>query len=832
MDELGFLILILIFIVVSYLYILITVVALNKRTQILNKNQASTLKEIREIKRSLLNDSSEPKLEPVAEVKIPELKPIDVVCAKKVESPVGKVEEMVVPISVVIKEVKPSVPIEQKSHKETPTVPKEPGKVKQVFIDIKDWLLVGDKYRSVGVSKEYAIATNWLARLGIMILVLGIAFALRYSYVHGLVSHQIRVIASLITGVLMTIFGLKQNGKKYELLGHGLLGGGITTLYFSVFSATNLYHLISPTLGIGCMVLVTITCGVLSVKFNSKLVAVLGILGGYLTPVLLSTGSQNLGALYCYMLLIGLGVLGITIHRNWYLIRALGFVCHWVIATGALIATYLNGTYYSFGLILSLLTLFFLLFSFNACFYQIRKRIHSTILEIVGLFLNSAIFTVISTALVIDHFNNNYRYGSAVMIGLAIFYIICSNVILRRKNSDRGLVLTFLAFSGFYTAMALPFLLSAGWLTVSWSLQALIMLWLSRKLNNRFLQTTAYIVYIITFISLISTFKTLYESNIVGTEVVIFKDLVLSIFSHLLQIGIPVVSFFLGKKMIVADIKSSSLATESSNDMPEKLLLNQSLVTQILQTIFVVFIFLFSIVEVSRFFENVYAPMLTPAVNSVVIFLAIYLLIQVKKLAQPMVLTLLNIVIGLLALKVLLFDSISGWSLSHHLVYGTGYYLQDGVMRLLNFGMLTAILVYLIKLPNAKGSAMDLISKFFSFVTLTVPLIFLTLEVKSIMNEMIPEFQIGAISLVWAIYAVTMLAFGVIKSNKALRYLALALFTITTLKVFIIDLEHLGEFWRIVAFIALGIIIFFASFIYIRYQHLFSTNQEKTTDEN
>ena len=827
MHDLTFLLLFLFLIVVSYIFILVSVIRSATRTKILIKNQTNMLRELSTLKLGLLNKSEEPtpKTEATVKEKITEEMPVVKACPKEIPTVKAALQ------SPVIEGPKPTTPPQTFVKENSPAIPKEPGKIKQVFIDIKDWLLVGDKYRSVGVSKEYAIASNWLARLGIMILVLGIAFALRYSYVHGLVSHQIRVIASLITGILMTIFGLKQNGKKYELLGHGLLGAGITTLYFSVFSATNLYHLIAPTLGIGCMVLVTIACGVLSVKFNSKLVAILGILGGYLTPILLSTGSQNLGGLYSYMLLIGLGVLGITIYRNWYLVRALGFVCHWLIVTITLTVSYVEGTYHSFGLIMALMISFFLLFSFNACFYQIRKQIHSTILEIVGLFLNSAIFTIIATGLVIDHFKD-YRYGAAVMLGLAIFYIGCSNVILRRKNSDRGLVLTFLAFSGFYTAMALPFLLSAGWLTVSWSLQALIMLWLSRKLNNRFLQTISYIVYVITFVSLISTFQNLYQTRIGGGVTIPIQDLLRTTLSHLLQIGIPVVSFFLAKKMITADIKSSPLATDATNDMPEKLFLSKNLVTLILQASFVVFVFLFSIIEVGRFFQNTYAPMLIPAINAVVVCLAVYFLIQVRKTAHPLILTLLNLLLGLLVLKILFFDSISGWNLSEHLVYGSNYYLEDGLMRLLNFGMLTAILVFLIKLPNLKGSAFAIISNFFSFVTLATPLIFLTLEVKSIMNTMVPAFQVGAVSLVWAIYAVTMLAFGVIKSQKSLRYLALILFAITTLKVFIIDLEHLGEFWRIIAFIALGIIIFFGSFIYIRYQHLFSTIQENTTDEN
>ena len=88
-------------------------------------------------------------------------------------------------------------------------------------------------------------------------------------------------------------------GTLYHLLGQGLIGGGIATLYFSVFAAVSFYHLIDAYPAFALMALVTVAAGVMAVRFDSLLIAVLGIIGGYGTPILLSTGEVNFVGLLC-----------------------------------------------------------------------------------------------------------------------------------------------------------------------------------------------------------------------------------------------------------------------------------------------------------------------------------------------------------------------------------------------------------------------------------------------------------------------------------------------------------------------------------------------------
>ena len=109
----------------------------------------------------------------------------------------------------------------------------------------------------------------------------------------------------------MLVAGTQMLGRKYHLFGQGLIGGGIATLYFSVFAAVNFYHLIGIAPGFALMVAVTCVAGWIAVRFDSILVAVLGILGGYGTPVMLSNGRSELtsGCLR-YLLILGAGVSG------------------------------------------------------------------------------------------------------------------------------------------------------------------------------------------------------------------------------------------------------------------------------------------------------------------------------------------------------------------------------------------------------------------------------------------------------------------------------------------------------------------------------------------
>ncbi len=141
-------------------------------------------------------------------------------------------------------------------------------------------------------------------------------FFLKYSIENSLISHLAQVALGAAAGLGMLVAGTQMLGRKYHLFGQGMLGGGIAMLFGSVFAATNFYHLIEPSIAFVLMIVVTCMAGWIAVRFNAILVAVLGILGGYGTPVMLQTSEVDYIGLYSYLLLLGIGVFGISYRRT------------------------------------------------------------------------------------------------------------------------------------------------------------------------------------------------------------------------------------------------------------------------------------------------------------------------------------------------------------------------------------------------------------------------------------------------------------------------------------------------------------------------------------
>jgi uncharacterized membrane protein len=157
------------------------------------------------------------------------------------------------------------------------------------------------------------------AWLGGLALFLAAAFFLKYSFEHGLIPPWLRVTMGFATGVGLLLGGVRLSQKRYKVTADTLSATGVVILYAVTFACRAVYQfeLFGVITTFTLMVLITATAFFAAVRLNALVVAVLGLLRGFLTPILLSTGEDNPFGLFSYIALLDLGLVAVAYARRW-----------------------------------------------------------------------------------------------------------------------------------------------------------------------------------------------------------------------------------------------------------------------------------------------------------------------------------------------------------------------------------------------------------------------------------------------------------------------------------------------------------------------------------
>jgi len=176
------------------------------------------------------------------------------------------------------------------------------------------------------INWEQFMGAKLFAWLGGLALFLGVAYFVKYSFEHDLIPNEVRVALGFLTGAGLIIGGLKINRERYDITAQTLIGSGVVSLYAVTFAAHSVYHFqffgLIPTFLL--MALITTTAFLVAVRLPAQAVAILGMLGGFLTPILLSTGVDNPGGLFGYLALLDAGLIAVALHRRWFHLVPLG----------------------------------------------------------------------------------------------------------------------------------------------------------------------------------------------------------------------------------------------------------------------------------------------------------------------------------------------------------------------------------------------------------------------------------------------------------------------------------------------------------------------------
>jgi uncharacterized membrane protein len=342
---------------------------------------------------------------------------------------------------------------------------------------------------------EQIFGGRWLARIGILAIVIGVAFFLKFAFDNDWIGPTGRVILGIIVGLAMLGLGYYWR-KRYPILNQVLSGGGISVLYLSIFAASAIYNMIHFYVAIAFLLLVSAASAALALRYNSLALAIIGVLGAFIVPFTLGMGEA--WQLLAYVIVVDLGVLFLSTFRNWRWFTLLALVCSLV----------LFGIWYGeFGGKVSLttaevgITLIFLIFVGATTLFHIIWRRVPKAFDYTLMVLNASAYFGISLGLMWDDFR--VWMGGFVLL-LALFHGALSYIALKRSAENARLSLFALSIALVFLTVAVPIQLGdRAWTTIAWAVEATVLVWLSLTLRMPRLRLYSYVVFVIVAVRLL-----------------------------------------------------------------------------------------------------------------------------------------------------------------------------------------------------------------------------------------------------------------------------------------------------------------------------------------
>lgn len=320
---------------------------------------------------------------------------------------------------------------------------------------------------------------NVPVKIGVLLLFFGLAAAMRYAVEQGLVSFpiELRLAAIGAAAVAGLVWGWRNRRLRPEF-GLALQGGAIGVLLLTVFAAYRLYSLLPSGIAFGLVLVLVAGAAMLALLQNAVSLAVLGFVGGYLGPVLISSGSGNHVALFSYYAVLNAAVFIIAWLRPWRALNLVGF--GFTFAVGTL----WGARYYRpelFASVEPFLILFFLFYVAIAVLYALRSAGQRRALVDGTLVFGTPLLAFPLQAALLADDSMGLAWSAIAMAGI---YAGLAWWLLR---SGRATLLgqSFAALALGFATLAVPLALSARWTSASWAVEGAALVWLGLRQQRR-----------------------------------------------------------------------------------------------------------------------------------------------------------------------------------------------------------------------------------------------------------------------------------------------------------------------------------------------------------
>ncbi len=329
--------------------------------------------------------------------------------------------------------------------------------------------------RVVGLVKRWFTEGNVPVKLGILVLFFGVAAALKYAVDQRYFSLPTELWLALVAAAALVglAFGWRQRARK-PVFALSLQGGAIGVLLLTVFAAYRRYHLVPAEMTFALVAIVVAGAALLAVLQSAVALAVLGFTGGYLAPVLISTGSGNHVALFTYYAVLNAAVFAIAWVRPWRALNLIGFA--FTFAIGAIWgAKYYDASH--FATVEPFLVLFFAFYLAIPVLYARREQEGGRGFVDGTLVFGMPLLAFPLQAALLEGDRMGLAYSAlvvAAVYGLLTWWLI-------RRPATKLLGQSFAMLALGFATLAVPLALSARWTATTWAIEGVALVWLGLR---------------------------------------------------------------------------------------------------------------------------------------------------------------------------------------------------------------------------------------------------------------------------------------------------------------------------------------------------------------
>jgi len=336
----------------------------------------------------------------------------------------------------------------------------------------------GDKilalWATSGLGKLIA-RTNMITRVGIVILFLGVSFLVQYASENVSLPIELRFLGIAAAALVVFLLGwrLRHKHRDYALL---LQGAAVGTWYLATFASMKVYPIVPPSIGFLLLVGLSVFAALMSVKQDAKPLAVFGILGGFLAPVLASTGDGSHVMLFSYYAILNAGILAIVWFKAWRALTLMGFIFTFIVGVAWGVMRYQADLFASTE---PFLLLFMLFYVAVVLIFGLRKRWPPhRLIDGPILFGTPAIGFALQALLV-----EQFEYGMAwSALGFGLFYLGITTL-WWKMLTERALLLreSLTAIGVVMLTLAVPYAFDHDVTALVWAFQGAAAIWLSAR---------------------------------------------------------------------------------------------------------------------------------------------------------------------------------------------------------------------------------------------------------------------------------------------------------------------------------------------------------------